>query len=186
MEGEETLNGTIRLVAVCAILWPMHSTGQETRGMIFGRVLDPQSAPVAGSVVTVTNTDTGLSSGLMTNASGYYEAQLLLPGKYAVAAESQGFKKAIRSGIELAVAARLQIDLQLQLGAVTESINLSAEAPLLETNSVSTGRTISQRAIRELPMMGGQATLLVQLTPGMYHPGQVTYTVPGFNRGREM
>jgi hypothetical protein len=155
--------------------------GQETRGMIFGRVLDPKAAAVVGAAVSVVNTGTGTVSNLITNYVGYYEAPLLLPGNYTVSVEAAGFKKAARSGIELTVAARLQVDMDLQLGSVSEAVTVTAEAPLLETGSVSTGRTINQRAIRELPMMGGQPTLLVQMTPGMFHTGAVTYTVPGFN-----
>ncbi len=164
-----------------ALLWPLPLLAQETRGMIFGRVLDPQLSPVPGVRVAVTNRDTGVSLNLETNADGYYEASLLLPGNYEVSAESDGFKRSLRSGLVLPVAGRLRIDMQLELGSLAESITVVAEASLLETGTVSTGRTITQRELSQLPMMAGQPTLLVQLTPGMYHPGRVTYTVPGFN-----
>ena len=163
------------------LLGPLCLSAQETRGMIFGRVVDPQSSPVPGARVYVTNRDTGVRLNYQTNTDGYYEAPLLLPGNYEVSAEADGFKRAIRSGMELPVAGRLRIDIQLELGSLAESITVVAEAPLLETGAVSTGRTITQRDLSQLPMMAGQPTLLVQLTPGMYHPGRVTYTVPGFN-----
>jgi len=170
-----------KLAIMITLLSPLHLVGQETRGMIFGRVLDPQLSPVPGVRVVVTNRDTGVSQNLETNADGYYEASLLLPGNYEVTAEADGFKRAVRSGIVLPVAGRVRVEVQLELGSLAESITVVAEAPLLETGTVSTGRTITQRELSQLPMMAGQPTLLVQLTPGMYHPGRVTYTVPGFN-----
>src|SRR5262249_38695020 len=83
--------------------------GQETRGMIYGRVLDPQSSAVAGASVTVTNTDTNTSTHLRTNETGYYEANLLLPGNYRVAVDAAGFQGFVRTGIVLNVSTRLEI-----------------------------------------------------------------------------
>ena len=78
-------------------------SAQETRSVIFGRVLDPQASAVVGATVTVTNTDTNTSTTLTTNETGYYEANLLLPGAYHVSGEMPGFRKSIRSGVILPV-----------------------------------------------------------------------------------
>lgn len=106
---------------------------QETLSTIFGRVLDPQVSPVANASVVVTNTETNVSVILTTNDTGYYEANLLLPGSYRVIAELPGFKKTIRSGIALPIGTRLQIDLSLALGTVSESVQVVGEAPLVIT-----------------------------------------------------
>ena len=80
------------LLVVLCTLFPTAALSQETRGMIFGRALDPQSSAIAGAQVTVTNTDTNVSFPVTTNSTGYYEARLLLPGSYQVSAQAPGFK----------------------------------------------------------------------------------------------
>lgn len=83
-------------------LWSVGLPAQETRGSIVGTVTDAQAAVIPGAAVTVTNVGTNVSFRLTTNASGYYEALLLLPGSYAVSVEAPGFKKALRTGLTLA------------------------------------------------------------------------------------
>jgi hypothetical protein len=147
---------------------------QETRSSIFGRVLDPSGAPVAGVVVTVTNMDTNTSAQPKTNETGYYEAPLLLPGNYQVAAEIQGFKKTVRTNITLPVRTRTQVDVHLEIGAVTESVSVSAEAPLLETDTVSAGRIMANRELADLPMPINNPIYLTNLTPGVQTTGGTT------------
>ncbi len=143
--------------------------------MIFGRVLDPQSFAVASASVLVTNTETNVSVALTTNETGYYEANLLLPGNYRVTVESAGFKRAVRSGIILPVSTRSQVDITLELGAVGESVSVVADVPLLETNAVSSGRVLDNRNLMELPALGNNPMLLVMLTPGIQAGGENKY-----------
>ena len=110
--------------------------------MLFGRVTDSQGGVVAGARVVVKNSDTGAVQDLTTSPAGYYEANLLMPGNYTVSAEMKGFKKLLRAGINLPVSSRIEVALVLELGNVTETISVTAEAPLLETNAVSSGRVI--------------------------------------------
>ena len=117
--------------AACLVLsGVLVAYAQETRSTIFGRVLDPQSAAVAGASVVVTNVDTNATTRLRTNETGYYEASLLLPGNYQVSSEMQGFKKTVRSGIVLSISSRVEIDLLLAVGETAETISVTAEAPL--------------------------------------------------------
>ena len=141
---------------------------QEIRSVIYGRVVDPQATVVAGAKVTVTNADTNTTVALTTNQTGYFEANFLLPGNYRLTAESTGFKTTIRSGIVVPVGTRLEIDLKLELGNVTESISVVAEAPLLETTAMSAGRVIDNRSVSDLPIMSGNAVLLAKLAPGIF------------------
>ena len=145
--------------------------GQETRGMIFGRVVDPSGSPVVNAGVTVRNTGTNIATRLQTNATGYYEANLLLTGAYEVTAEAAGFKKSVRSGIPLSIGARLQVDLHLEIGAVTDSVTVSGEVPLLETNTVSSGRVIDVRNVAELPVARSNPIQLAAFTPGVQTRG---------------
>ena len=147
---------------------------QETRGMIRGRVLDPQSTTVAGAQVTVTNTATNTSVRLQTNETGYYEARLLLPGKYSVEAEAQGFRKTVRPGVTLPVAAQIEINISLELGNVTESVSVTADAPILDTSTASSGAVLSRKSL-DLPTPSGNAMQLVRLTPGVQSNGNLNF-----------
>lgn len=151
--------------------------------MLFGRVLDPQGAAVVGATVVVRNSDTGVAMPYKTNESGYYEANLLLPGQYEISAEHPGFKKLLRSGITLPVASRIEVNLSLEIGGVTETVSVVAEAPLLETNAVSSGRVLDNKTVMELPVMGNSALLLVKLTPGIQTSGVNNYLALHSNVG---
>src|SRR5947209_132130 len=87
--------------ALIALLFTATSQAQDTRGAIIGTVTDQQGASIAGAHIVVTNTDTNVATQLTTNPSGLYEARLLQPGKYQVAADASGFKKYLRSGLQI-------------------------------------------------------------------------------------
>lgn len=158
-----------------ALLLSCWANGQETRSIIAGRVTDPTGAAVPGATVRVTNADTNTTTALTTNETGYYEANLLLPGSYRVAVEAAGFKSYFRDGITLQVSSRADIHVQLQLGTQAESISVTAEAPLLDTSAVSSGRVMDNKSLMDLPVLGNSAILLVKLTPGIQVPGVNNY-----------
>ncbi|MBM3760814.1 MAG: carboxypeptidase regulatory-like domain-containing protein [Acidobacteria bacterium] len=170
-------------ILCCSLLSLSLITAQETRSTLLGRATDAQGATVAGVKVIVRNTDTGASQTLETNPSGYYEANLLMPGPYQITAESKGFKKVNRTGIILPVSSRIEVNLSLEIGALTETISVSAEAPLLETNSVSSGRVIDNKTLMELPVMGNSAMLLVKNSPGIQTGGVNNYLALHSNAG---
>ncbi|MBY0502343.1 MAG: carboxypeptidase-like regulatory domain-containing protein [Bryobacteraceae bacterium] len=165
-------------LSVCAL-----SYAQETRSMMFGRVLDSQGASIAGAKVRVRNAETGVGISLTTNDTGYYEANLLLPGTYELIAENAGFKRLLRKGVTLPVSSRLEVDLTMEVGGGTETVSVTAEAPLLETNAVSSGRVIDNKSLMELPVMGNSAMLLVKLAPGIQTGGVNNYLALHSNAG---
>lgn len=144
---------------------------QETRGMIFGRITDAQSAAVTSARVTVTNTGTNTSVNLTTNVTGYYEANLLLPGNYRVTVEATGFKKSIRGGVTLPLGSRVEVSLQLELGTLVESVSVTAEAPLLDTNTAGAGRVVDNKSVMELPVLSNSALFLARMAPGVQTGG---------------
>src|SRR2546425_653235 len=158
---------TRTIEATLLILVAAAGFGQETRSVIFGRVTDPQSSVVAGATVVVTNTDTNTVMTLKTNDTGYYEANLLLAGNYQVLAEMPGFRKSVRSGIILPVSTRIEIDLNLAIGEIAETISVTAEAPLLDTSSVSAGRVMESRSVQDLPTFNNSPLMLIKLVPGI-------------------
>ncbi|HJZ95782.1 MAG TPA: carboxypeptidase-like regulatory domain-containing protein [Candidatus Solibacter sp.] len=174
--------GFSRLVCATALM-AAAAFAQETRSMIFGRALDPQGSAVVGVAVTVRNDDTNVALRFTTNETGYYEANLLLPGNYSVEAEAAGFKKMVRRGVTLQVASRIEVDLKMEVGGVTETVSVTAEAPLLETNNVTSGRVLDNKSVMELPVMGNSAITLVRLTPGMQTGGVNNYLALHSNLG---
>jgi len=141
--------------------------GQEYRGSLSGRVLDPSGAAVPGAHVTLTNTATNVRLTTDANAEGNYTIPYLQPGTYSLHVEQTGFKAFTRSPIEVRPNQVVQIDPQLELGNSTETINVHAEAPLLNAASASVGQTIDSRRIEELPVRQGVPWHLIALSAGL-------------------
>ncbi len=148
---------------------------QETRSTINGRVYDTLSATVAGAKVVVTNIDTNATVTLTTNETGFYEAQLLIPGNYRVSAEHTGFKTTRRDGLTLQVGQQLAIDIKLDVGAVSETVEVTADAPVIDTGAIEAGSLIDNQQLMDLPNMGNNPTLLVKLMPGVQTDGNNNY-----------
>lgn len=144
---------------------------QEARGSIAGQVWDAQSAVVPGAAVTVLNTGTGYTVRVTTNASGYFEVVLLNPGMYTVTAEAPGFKKSEQGNVRVSVAGRAQLEFRLELGPVSETVDVTAEVPLLDTTTASAGRLLDERQIMQLPFNDLNPFVLVALAPGMQWTG---------------
>src|SRR5262249_41705067 len=140
---------------------------QEARGTILGRVTDAQNAVVPGASIQVTNLATGVAVNLKTNEQGNYEALYLLLGSYRVSAEAQGFKKVVRDGIEVRVNDRLEINLVLEVGAITEVVTVAAETPLLETATATMGSVVDSRRVADLPIAHGEPYALMALSGGI-------------------
>ena len=146
---------------------------QESRGSITGRVIDPQNAVVPGAKVVVTDVGTGVSNNVTTNATGYWEVNFLIPGKYSVTAELAGFKTLKRDGITLDSGDRLSLDLKLEIGESTASVSVTADAPLLNSTSAATGRVLNSRDIEQLPYGNMNPFLLQAMAAGMIFTGSL-------------
>lgn len=129
------------------------------------------------------NQDTGTKTRLVANATGHFEANLLLPGKYKVVAEARGFKRSIRSGIILPLSTRLEIDLKLEIGTVSDSVTVTGETPMLDTNSASSGMVMDNRSIMDLPVIANNIMVMVKMTPGVQTSGVNDYLGPHSNVG---
>src|SRR2546425_2613198 len=158
------------------------ANAQEFRGSITGRVTDPSGAAVPGAQVTVTNTATNVAASVTTNDAGVSTALYLAPGRYTVAVEKQGFKKLLRT-IEVRVSDKLTLDLPLEVGSVSESVTVTADAPVLETASATAGQVIDRRRISELPLSDGNPFTLVRLAPGIGYVGDLKFSRPFDNNG---
>ena len=151
---------------ILAVLLPLTTTAQETRGNISGTVRDAQGV-VPGAMVRITNVDTKLSQSLVTNGSGYFEAPLLNPGNYEVTVQMTGFKTAGRNDIVLGVGQQVTVPFMLEVGAITEEIVVRAQAPLLDTASLTSGANFDTRLVDSLPMFSNMPITLSRFSPGL-------------------
>jgi hypothetical protein len=148
---------------------------QETRTSVSGRITDPQGSAVPGATVVITKIDTNTSRRMTSNETGYYLADLLLPGDYTLSVEAQGFKKFVQSGIVLQTGGSSEISVRLELGSVNESVNVEGVTPLLETAGVSSARVLANRELAALPAMVDNAMALLGQTPGIQAIGVNQY-----------
>jgi hypothetical protein len=155
---------------VAALLLAAAANAQETRSAVQGLVLDQQGASIVHATVVVTNTGTNVSNQVVTNDTGHYEANFLIPGNYEVSVVAPGFKKYTRAGIVVPLATRVEIDVSLELGGVTENVVVEAAAPAIDTNSatISGGRVMDSVHVEELPTFNNSSMMTIKLVPGMY------------------
>ncbi|MEZ5355495.1 MAG: TonB-dependent receptor [Bryobacteraceae bacterium] len=143
---------------------------QSSTGEIAGTVTDETGAAVARARVTIRNTDTGETRQFDTGASGTYVVPQLNPGPYQITVENAGFRRFVQSGVVLQVGQRAQVDAVLSVGAVSESVEVSAQAPLVDATDASLGQVIENRKILDLPLNGRNILSLAALSTGV-NPG---------------
>jgi len=169
----------IRLFIALLLACPLAAPAQQETATITGEVKDASGSVVPKATVTITNTATNISVKTETNDLGSYTVPSLKPGSYLVTVEKEGFKKAVRSGIILQVNQVARIDIGLQVGEVTSVVEVTAAAPLLETETSSRGSVIDQKKIVELPLNGRDYNQLALLSPGVL-PGTPRLAVVNF------
>ena len=159
--------GLIAVLATIVLGFPAPVRSQAVNATVLGTVIDSSGAVVSGAEVAIRETQTGLHRTSTTNESGNYEFANLPPGQYEVAVDHQGFKKAMRSGIDVVVNSDVRIDLVLQPGATSETVMVSAELPILQTDRAETGRKIEERQVEDLPLTYNRNfQSLLNLVPG--------------------
>ncbi len=140
---------------------------QVDTATIVGTVQDSSGAIVPGASVTATEVNTNIKTSTRTDTAGNYVLTPLKIGNYAVAVEAQGFKKETRGGVVLQVQDRVRVDFALQIGSISEAINIEADVPVVQTESSSLGDVIASRQITDLPLNGRDYTQLATLTTGV-------------------
>src|ERR1035437_3503825 len=148
--------------------WTSCLLGQRTTGDIVGTITDSTAAVIIKAQITVTNENTGIKRDAASNELGNYNAPLLPPGVYRIMVQSPGFHPVTRTGITLNVDQTARIDFVLEVGAVSESVEVAANASLVDTQTVTLKDVIDQRRIQELPLNGRDPTQLILLLPGTY------------------
>ena len=169
----------------CLLALALAAWGQLGVGTITGLITDSTGAAVPGAAVTIVNTDTNFTQRSETNETGLFRVPGLQPGPYRVTVEIEGFKTFVRENLVLRTGSTLPVDAMLEIGAVTEQIEVTAETPLLETETSSAGALLEGEAMYRLPNYQRYAASTMNFVPGIstagyaYGGGLGSYRVAG-------
>jgi hypothetical protein len=140
-------------------------------GAIMGTIKDPSGSVVPAASVVVHNSDTGVDQSLTTNEAGIYAAQFLQPGHYDVTANKPGFTKTTRQGLTVEVGRSIAIDFTLTVQTGSDTVTVTGEAPVIDTDRTEVSQEVSQSLVRNLPIVGRRWDNFVLLTPGVTTDG---------------
>jgi hypothetical protein len=154
----------------CLLVASQLAFSQVDEGSITGTVQDATGAVVPGAQVTLLNTDQGITLQTRTSNSGEYTFSPVRIGHYTVTVTAKGFAKTTQKNLEVNVAQSLQVNVQLKLGAATETVEVSTAPPLMQTEEASVGQVVNEESVSSLPLNGRNFTFLAQLGAGMQTP----------------
>ncbi|MCC6540321.1 MAG: TonB-dependent receptor [Bryobacterales bacterium] len=171
------------LRAVAFLCLVASAFAQEYRATLSGRITDPQGAVVPGVKIVAVQVETAAKFETVSGQDGLYTIPFLPPAAYRVTAEAAGFKKYDRTGVQLGANERVGLDIEMIVGQLTETIEVNAEAPMLNTASASTGQVINTRQIENMPLSGRTPLALAQLAFGVTPTDDPRFTRPFDNAG---
>jgi len=154
-------------LALCGFYSARSAFAQVAGARLTGTISDPSGAAVPKATVSITNTATGVVHNITTDNAGLYSVPNLLPGPYEVTASAKGFSTLVRSGITLAVGQTLELNLALQVGAVSQQVQVTGAPPLVQTATSTVSAQVSSTTVRQLPLNGRDWTQLATLQPGV-------------------
>src|SRR5436190_7580061 len=155
--------------------------GQSTYGAVTGSVTDPSGAAITDAKVTLTNLGTAETRTQPTNADGLYSFVNLIPGNYKIDIEKPGFKHITRTPIVVEVQQSAKIDVTLPVGQANETVEVTSETPLLQSETSSLGQVVEQRKANELPLNGRNIYTLAAIAPSVIPQGNTTGSPVGKN-----
>src|SRR6266852_4995289 len=155
------------LVVLFCLLSSTLVLAQSTGGRILGRVTDPSGAVLANVTVRIINQATGVARETKTNSSGDYALLEVVPGNYTAEFEQKGFKKNVQKDVTVEVNQVVTLNSSLQIGATAETVEVTSEAPLVDTTSTQLGTVVNDRAINQLPLNARDTYQFLQLQPGV-------------------
>ena len=164
--------GRMSLVGLALAICMTTANAQVDTGTILGTVTDSSGAVIPGASVTIINQASSALLTAKTTADGRFEFTPLHIGTYSVAVEAASFKKATIESVQLDIQQQALVNVVLQSGAVTETVQVTAAPELMQTQSGSVGQVIGEKTIEDLPLNGRDYTMLVLLTPGVTIPQQ--------------
>jgi len=166
------LQGLFCWLVVAELLGPS-LYAQGLGSAIQGTVTDSTGAVVPGAAIAATNMDTGLQRSVTSNASGIYVVSNLPPGRYRVQVSLAGFQTNVRENVELVVGQQLALNTALQVGEITQQVEVTGEAPLVDTSTAQVAGLVAERQVRDLPLNGRSFDNLIALNPAMVNTDAV-------------
>lgn len=167
LKGDKSMKVFLHLL-LCLLVITTCVMGQAARtGTLVGTVMDSTGAVIPNAKIGVRNVETSLVTKCETNAEGAYYAPFLAVGSYELTVEATGFKTYVQSGIQLRAAEVPRIDIKLDVGATSESVAVTASAPLLETETSQVSQTVEHQAIEQLPVLQMKAHRLLYYVEGL-------------------
>src|SRR5579872_3158938 len=174
----------VAVILFGALVWLSASFAQFQFGSVVGQIKDPSQAPVPGATVEIKSQTTNVVRRTTTSPSGDFNLISLPPDKYTITVRHEGFREISRS-LELSVDQRLEADLTLEVGGVTEAVTVTGAAPLLEVASSELGDVRSEQQVEDLPLNTRNFTQLVDLAPGVNNRGASSNSIlQGYTSGR--
>ena len=158
------------ILAVVIALSVMPLAAQVDSGSITGTVSDPSGAVVSGAKVTLTNQDTSATLSVTTSSDGLYNFTPVRIGNYTLTATAQGFQTTSQKNITVNVGSAVLVNMSLKTGQVTETVEVTTSAPVLETQNASVGQVVNSKSVNDLPLNGRNFTFLAQLAAGVNTP----------------
>jgi len=153
--------------AVALVVMVVQAFAQLDTGTISGAVTDQSGAPVPGTPIAITNTQTGVVRNIQTNEAGRYIAEFLPLGTYQVGAMLQGFQPVVRQGIEITVGRNAVIDIAFKVGGVEDTITVAGEVAQIETTTATVSNLVDSKRVLEIPLNNRDLTQLAFFTPGV-------------------
>ena len=154
------------VLTVIVILTSFPLQAQVNSGVIQGQIADPQDASIPNVTVTVVHIATNVKTTVVSNDTGFYLFPRLLPGAYRLEVEAAGFRRFVRENIVLSVDSIVRVDAKMEVGQVSDSVTVNDAPPILKTDRTDVSRIIEASEVQELPLMGRNATFLMNLVPG--------------------
>ena len=159
-------SGRSAIIAIAGVLallalTPVRIQAQAVNATLVGTISDSTGAVLPAAKVAITETKTGIGRTTETNQSGNYVVADLPPGQYDIAVEHAGFKKALRSAVDVVVNSTTRVDLTMQPGAVSEQVEVTAEAAILQTDRADISQKMESRQVVDLPLNGRSMIELV-------------------------
>ena len=182
------ISGKLRrsfLATLGFVFLALPAMAQLPTATLLGTVTDPQGAVVGGANVTARNTDTGLTRTVMTSGDGSYRFNALPIGTYQLQVRHEGFETETHSGLTLAIAQEAVVNVRIRVGAATQNVTVSAEAPLVDTTNATLGGVVSEEKIQELPLNGRNYLDLMSFQPGITQVASVNGTNGGLYAGAQ-
>src|SRR5690242_7486813 len=166
-------------------IFPFRSYGQSNASdaALEGYIRDASDSPISGADVSIRNTETNVQAKAKTDNQGYYRFPILKIGKYEISVTAQGFKTATQSGLNLSVGQIGRADIRMEVGTVTESVQVTSEGPINDTGAAATGSVLSRKEVEDLPVISRNIYNFHLLSPGVQGLTSSTFGTTQFTFG---